>query len=142
MSEERSSSSTAANPNLAAPSPASDVLPMFDRFLKQMSADVGKVFGAPTQSGDSIVIPAAEGLSALGFGTGYGSGTGKEGEGSGGGGGGGGYSLSRPVAVIVVSPGGVEVKPVVDVTKIAMAGLTAFGFVLATWFRMTRPPRK
>jgi len=43
--------------------------------------------------------------------------------------------------VIVAGPGGVEVKPIVDITKIAMAGLTAFGFVATMIFRMTRGPR-
>ena len=46
---------------------------------------------------------------------------------AGGGGGGGGGSMGRPVAAIVISRDGVEVKPVLDVTKVSLAALTAFG---------------
>jgi uncharacterized spore protein YtfJ len=110
------------------------------------AADVQAVYAEPVQHGDTTVIPCAEVLSLAGFGvgTGYGSGGNEQGQpntggsGGGGGGGGGGRVLSRPVAVIVVSPGGVDVKPVVDVTKLALAGITAWGFMLATVFRMRR----
>jgi uncharacterized spore protein YtfJ len=60
------------------------------------------------------------------------------GSGGGGGGGGGGRVFSRPVAVVVASPEGVRVEPVLDVTKIALAALTAGGFMLATLARMSR----
>ena len=40
--------------------------------------------------------------------------------------------------MIVASAEGVEVRPVVDVTKIALAALTAAGFVLAAWKGMKR----
>jgi hypothetical protein len=43
------------------------------------------------------------------------------------------------VAVIVASPDGVEVRTVIDVTKIALAALTAAGFVMAAWRGMKRP---
>ncbi|MCL5997743.1 MAG: hypothetical protein M1546_17055 [Chloroflexi bacterium] len=110
------------------------------------AADVQAVYGEPLQQGDATIIPCAEVLSVAGFGVGSGFGRGEDtGEGDthnagggGGGGGGGGRVLSRPVAVIVVSPEGVTVKPVVDVTKIALAGITAWGFMLATLFRMQR----
>jgi uncharacterized spore protein YtfJ len=84
----------------------------------------------------------------MGFGAGYGSGpvntesdeeSEQEGtEAGGGGGGGGGRTLSRPVAVIVASPEGVRVEPVVDPTKIALAAITAAGFMLTTILRMKR----
>jgi hypothetical protein len=45
------------------------------------------------------------------------------------------------VAVIVSSPEGVEVRPVIDVTKIALAALTAAGFVWAAWNGMSKPKR-
>jgi hypothetical protein len=51
-------------------------------------------------------------------------------------------ALSPPVAVIVASPRGVEVKPVVDVTKIVFAALTALGFVWASWKGMSREERR
>ncbi len=114
-----------------------------DRFLS--AATVEAVFGLPIEHGENLIIPAAEVLSLAGFGVGFGSGTGEpSGEqqaassGSGGGGGGGGRVFSRPVAVIVASPTYVRVKPVVDVTKIVMAWLTAFAFVFATMARMKR----
>jgi hypothetical protein len=34
--------------------------------------------------------------------------------------------MGRPVAIIAIGPDGVRVKPVVDVTKVALAGLTAW----------------
>jgi uncharacterized spore protein YtfJ len=58
--------------------------------------------------------------------------------GKGNGGGGGGRILSRPVAVVIASPEGVRVEPVVDITKVALAGLTALGFMIGMMFRMSR----
>jgi len=122
------------------------------------TADVGRVFGEPVQYEDKIIIPAAEVLTGMGFGMGYGAGSaqGEEtaegegemngpgrgsGSGAGGGGGGAGRTLSRPVAVIIASPDGVQVQPVVDPTKIALAALTAFGFMAGMLFRMQRGAR-
>jgi len=105
------------------------------------SADVHAVYTEPVVHGENLIIPAAEILSAAGFGYGSGMSTDPENAGGGGGGGGGGRVFSRPVAVIVASQTGVEVKPVFDFTKIALAGITAFGFMLATLSRMQRPPR-
>lgn len=120
------------------------------------TADVSRVYGEPIPYGDTIIIPAAEVLTGMGFGLGFGAGSaqGEEepesrdemkgrgsGSGSGGGGGGGGRTLSRPVAVIVASPDGVQVQPVVDPTKIALAALTAFGFMAGMLMRMRRAAR-
>ncbi len=119
-----------------------------DKFLD--TACVDKVFGEPVQHGDTTIIPCAEVLAGLGFGVGYGYGQGPapkpEGEaegnqanqskGSGGGGGGGGRVLSRPVAVVVSSPEGVRVEPVVDVTKLGLAAMTVFGFMATMTARM------
>jgi uncharacterized spore protein YtfJ len=113
-----------------------------DKFLD--SASVYAVYGEPIDHGDTAIIPTAEVLSVMGFGIGGGSGPRDEqGEvqGTGSGGGGGGRVLSRPVAVIVASPEGVRVEPVVDVTKIALAALTAAGFMLGMLLRM-RPSTK
>ena len=41
-------------------------------------------------------------------------------------------------AVIVSSPEGVEVRPVIDVTKIALAALTAAGFVWTALRKMSK----
>lgn len=125
----------------------------FELFLE--TADVGRVYGEPIQHGETIIIPAAEVLTGMGFGMGYGAGSAQgegmpegegtesgpgrgSGSGSGGGGGGAGRTLSRPVAVIVASPDGVQVQPVVDPTKIALAALTAFGFMAGMMMRMRR----
>jgi len=116
-----------------------------DTFL--LTGSVSAVYGEPIQQGDQTIIPAAEVLSIAGFGVGYGYGQGTEaareggepgdtGSGGGGGGGGGGRILSRPVAVIIATPDGVRVKPVVDVTKIVLAWITALGFIMATLMRM------
>jgi uncharacterized spore protein YtfJ len=118
-----------------------------DNFLA--TADVSRVFGEPVQHDDTTILPCAEVLVGMGFGAGYGSGpapTGEQSEGSpqketeagGGGGGGGGRTLSRPVAVVVASPEGVRVEPIVDPTKIALAAITAAGFMLTTLLRMKR----
>lgn len=119
-----------------------------DQFLA--TANVDNVYGDPIQHGDTMIIPCAEVLVGLGFGTGYGGGTSMaaSGEnnqvpqrGGGGGAGGGGRTLSRPVAVIVATPDMVRVEPVVDVSKIALAFLTAGGFMAAMVMRMLSPRR-
>ena len=118
-------------------------------------ADSSRVFGQPVTTGEYTVIPAAQIASGGGFGSGMGfggprwkgrHGTGQPGEapeaetegvgapmaaveGGGGGGGGGGGAMGRPVAVIVLGPDGVQVKPVTDTTWVAIAALGAFGVV-------------
>src|SRR5262245_10528447 len=103
-----------------------------DKFLA--AANVDAVYGSPMSQGEHVVIPAAEVVSLVGFGLGLGGGSQHTTEaentgGSGGGGGGGGRVLSRPVAIIILSPDGVRVEPIVDVTKIALAVFTTFGFM-------------
>ncbi len=104
---------------------------------------VSAAYGQPIERGNLTIIPTAEVLSIAGFGIGHGESAGSAGEpaGNGGGGGGGGRVFSRPVAIIVASPEGVQIKPVVDITKIGLAALTAFGFMAATAMRMSRRPR-
>lgn len=46
--------------------------------------------------------------------------------------GGGGGGRGRPVAVIVVAADGVRVQPVLDVTRLALAGMTTGAF-MAFW---------
>jgi uncharacterized spore protein YtfJ len=53
----------------------------------------------------------------------------------GGGGGGGGGASGRPVAVISIGEDGVQVEPVVDATKIALAFFTALG---SMFFMLTK----
>lgn len=91
----------------------------------------GTVFSEPTQVGDALVITAVAWERAGGFGFGGGEGA-IEGanKGGGGGGGGGGASQGRPVAVIRISSAGLEVKPVIDFTKM---GVTLLLGVLGVW---------
>lgn len=110
------------------------------------SADVRRVFAEPVEKGDVSLIPAAEIVSVVGMGAGSGTGTTEDEQsgrqvGRGGGGGGGGKAFSRPVAVIVASPQGVRVEPVIDVTKIGLTAITAAGFMLAVFLRLARPKR-
>ncbi len=119
-----------------------------DRFQDTMeeflaTADVGVVYGEPIEHEDTMIIPTAEVLCGFGFGVGSGGATSTEqnpdkpSQGSGSGGGGGGRILSRPVAVVIANSEGVRVEPVVDITKIALAGLTALGFMVGMMFRMS-----
>jgi energy-coupling factor transporter ATP-binding protein EcfA2 len=52
--------------------------------------------------------------------------------------GGGGGAIGRPVAIIAIGPDGVRIKPVVDLTKVALAGLTTW----ATMLGLLRARRK
>ncbi len=113
---------------------------LIDAFLEKTGVDA--VYGPPVKDGDTLVIPMAEVVSTVGFGMGYSGGMTKPGADlnntDGLGGGGGGYGFSRPVAVIISSPEGVRVEPVVDVTKLGLAALTAFGFMFSMMARMRR----
>lgn len=99
-------------------------------------------FGTPVERGGHTVIPAARVTFGYGFGFGRGSGPQSqrsadghvtEGEGEGGGGGGGGGSA--PVAVIHIKDDGVEVEPIVDSTRVSLAGITlsAWAVFWITW---------
>lgn len=94
------------------------------------------LFSSPTQVGDDLVITAVAWERAGGFGFGAGQGQAEAGdEGSGAGGGGGGLSQGRPVAVIHVTPNGVEVTPVIDFTKI---GVTLLLGLIGVWGALRR----
>ena len=104
-------------------------------------AEPGAIFSAPVTAGDYTVITATE--LSIGLGAGFGGGgDDKRGGGSGGGGGGGGVSAGRPVAVISVGPQGVQVEPVVDVTKIAIALFTTLGAMFIGLSQMRRLKRQ
>lgn len=122
-------------------------------------AQPGAVYSEPVTVGERTVITASEVSASMGFGFGIGGGTGtepaegeavsedepqgEEGEarGFGGGGGGGGASMGRPVAVISIGPEGVQVEPVVDATKIALAVFTAAGGALIMLGKMLKASR-
>ena len=99
-----------------------------------VAASPEAVFSKPIQHGETTVITA----NTVNIGLGYGLGGFVLGrnevekldrdEVNGGGGGGGGTS-ARPVAVISISPDGVEVKPVIDVTQIGLALISAVGAI-------------
>jgi uncharacterized spore protein YtfJ len=83
------------------------------------------VYGEPLTRGDTTVIVASE--LVVGMGVGFGGGEDGDPDGdSGGGGGGGGYAL------------GVRVTPVFDLTKVAIAGITALGAMFIAYRRMVR----
>ena len=112
-----------------------------DRVARAARPDV--VFGQPVERGDITIIPCCE--VAMGMGMGGGSGTNpattgaetRRGEGIGAGGG----ASGRPVAVIVVSRGRVQVQPIVDATKVGLAALTTAGFALFWLAQLTRATR-
>jgi uncharacterized spore protein YtfJ len=106
---------------------------MVDRIFG--AAQASAVYSAPVTTGAYTVIAASEVTAGGGFGSGQGSGPP---EGSGGGMGGGGGSSGRPVAVIVVGPDGVQVKPIFDVTKFGLAVLTAWAAMLVNVMRLKR----
>ena len=116
------------------------------------------VFSEPVTAGEYTVITASEVKVGMGYGFGAGAGTAAEADeddgtplevgvqeekdaGFGGGGGGGGVSGSRPVAAISIGPEGVEVQPVVDATKIALAFVTALGAMAIAASRMKQASR-
>jgi len=119
------------------------------------AAQPGAVFGQPVDAGGYTLITAAEVTSGGGFGVGMGRGPapkpdakqsppaeaappgGRRSIGGSGFGGGGG-SMGRPVAIIAVGPSGVTVRPVVDLTKVALAALTASAAMLGLQRAMRR----
>lgn len=138
-----------------------DVLSSLDRSQEEGARMMEKIFAAaqpgavytePIVSGSYTIILASEVMSGGGFGFGKGVGPGPsaptptgEVQPSGGeriaggeGGGGGGGSSARPVAAIVVGPNGVKIEPVLDITKVALAGIAAWGTVVAILTRMRK----
>ena len=111
--------------------------PMLDEVFA--AARPGVVFGPPIESNGYTVITASEVMGGGGFG--LGNGQASNDEASGGGGGGGGGAASRPVAIISIGPEGVQVKPVVDATKLGIAAITAWGAIALTAIRLARKSR-
>ena len=100
------------------------------------------VFSKPVKIGNTQIITASEVQIGMGFGFGLGSGpqfisnmgddvTPVESEETGIGsiGVGGGGASGRPVAVITISEKGVEVEPILDITKISLAFFTMLGSI-------------
>jgi len=99
------------------------------RALERAASGEGAV-GPPTTVGDQAVIPLLETYASVGFGGGAGSGGDDDGGGAGGGGGGGGVGRSRTIAVAVVGPDGVKIRPVVDLTGLALPAVGAIAALL------------
>ena len=114
---------------------------MFEEMLNRLGeihgrATVKSVFGEPYQVNGRTIIPVAKVSFGFGFGGGrgtakgdrpQGSGDGETGAGGAGGGAGGRVSV-RPVAVLEVGADGTKVRPIVDVLRLALAGM-----MLAAW---------
>jgi len=103
----------------------------------RQTASADAAFGEPQEVEGRVLIPVAE--VGIGFGLGFGQGTSSEGkeesdvpEGGGGGegGGAGGGAKSRPVAVIEVTPEETVIKPIVDESKISLAGVLLVGWIV------------
>jgi uncharacterized spore protein YtfJ len=122
------------------------------------AARSNSVYSEPVVSGNYTVITASEVTSGGGFGSGIGLGPktspsqkeqtdgqgsqAEQGEGGGGGIGGGGGAMGRPVAVIIIGPEGVTVKPVIDPTRIALAGIAAWITLFSMFSRARRAGRR
>jgi uncharacterized spore protein YtfJ len=129
-------------------------LELIDKLIA--TARPAAVFSPPVSAGDYTVITAAEVSIGVGFGSGGGGGPQPaekqtaDGEAQGQpqdsgysiGTGGGGGSAARPVAVITIGPSGVEVEPIVDATKIAIAVFTTVGAMALMWSKMRRIARE
>jgi uncharacterized spore protein YtfJ len=87
----------------------------------QEQASVKMVFGEPIRVEGRTLIPVAKVRYGFGMGMGHGGRPGQEGSGEGGGGGG--AMTARPVALIEISGNDVTVKPIPDVTRLALMGM-------------------
>ncbi len=118
--------------------------------LKSVSDNIGQtatvntVFGEPKVLDHRALIPIA--LVTGGFGAGGGEGKrpadeqGRQEEGSGGGGGGG--FVVRPLAVLEVADGQTRLIPILDMTKVILAGIGILGTALFMLGRSMGKPNK
>lgn len=104
--------------------------------IEQMLEGLGvaAVFGKPVVEGDVTIIPVAQVELGFGYGSGYGRGASaeqgngaeaespaQEGEGGGGGGGAGGRAIPR--GYVRITPQEVKFQPIIDETRIPLAGI-------------------
>ena len=136
---------------------------LLEKFIE--TARPSSVFAPPLSAGDYTIITASEVSAGMGVGFGGGGGSAPAasegptsdqpspeqpaadealppGSGVGYGGGGGGVTLGRPVAAITIGPDGVNVEPIVDATKIAIALFTTIGAMALMFSRMARMSQK
>ena len=103
---------------------------------------VGAVFGEPIREGNVTVVPVAEVRFTFGYGYGSGQGRGEETEGSpstaeqGSGGGSGAGGRASAKGYVRISADDVRFEPVLDVTRLALAGI-AFAAWSVFWIGRT-----
>jgi len=118
---------------------SASLAPLMERTITRLTEVAGPtaVFGAPVERGETTVIPCCRVSVGLGFGGGAGPARTGEAQGetqadtqagqtptaTGEGIGGGGGSQGRPVAAIILMPDRVQIRPIVDVTRVAFAGM-------------------
>jgi len=114
-----------------------------EEFMNKLvsAANVNAVFGEPVQRGDTVVIPCAEISIGGGMGVGSGSDGGNEPKKLSWGTGAGGGTTGHPLAIIVISPEGVRVQPIMDMTKVALAVFTTATFMVLQLVRLSRAGR-
>jgi uncharacterized spore protein YtfJ len=105
------------------------------------TARVDNVFGQPIERGDMTIIPCAEVMIGLGMGGGPNLAQDKNTPGVSEGVGGGGGARGRPVAVIVMTPDEVQVKPIINVTRVVGAIFSTIGSALLLLRAFTQPRR-
>ena len=114
--------------------------------VDRITGSVGSqlVFGPAYEAAGRTVIPVSEVRYGFGLGAGAGSGSAPDGQGqgSGGGGGAGGGVQARPVGFIDVTGERAEFFPIVDYTRIALAGLVALTTLVLTVSRVSRRMRR
>ncbi len=105
------------------------------------TARVDAVFGQPVERGNATVITCSEVSVGFGFGSGGGP-VNEKGNQVGGGAGAGGGARGRPIAAIVITQDGVRVEPIMDLTKVALAGMTTGAFMLVWLLRLVRGTKR
>ncbi len=111
------------------------------RAIERAASGDGAV-GPATTAGDRAVIPLLETFATGGFGGGAGGGGPEGQDGGGGGGGGGGTGRSRVIAIASVGPDGVKVRPVIDVTGLALPAASAIAALLLAGANRRRRRRR
>jgi len=98
-------------------------------------ATVRTVFGEPIHQNGRVIIPVAKVAYGFGFGGGRNAEKEKEEEESNEGAGGGGGVSVRPVAILEINEKETRIRPIVDVTRLALAGmlLTAWNVFWITY---------
>jgi uncharacterized spore protein YtfJ len=116
--------------------PATAVKATIEHLLASASANAA--FGHPVQHEQGVLVPAAEIVSVIGFGFDAGKVPRSAADqlGNGTSGGGGGYVVTRPVAAIVLTPHQIRQEVIGDVTKIALAAVSAAGVTAGLLFRL------